>query len=381
MNCKHCGRPDVPDGSAWCCWCGAKLVKTRRKAAELKIPKAQQLPSGSWFIRLRLGGKSIPITENTERACIEKARAVKANLLDAKKTSASSRSLGSLLDDYIEKNEGALSPATLRGYDIIRRNRFQGYMDKPVGKIDWQAMIRDETALGLSPKTISNGWAAVSAALHAAKLPVPDINLPAPIKASRPFFDDEEITRFVQAVHGTTVEIPALLALHSLRRSELCALTWDDIDLEKLEINVSGALVPDKDNNMVLRDQNKTYKSRRKIPIMIPELVTALEAVPNKTGPVITCTPNNIYVRINSICKRHDLPLVGVHGLRHSFASLGYHLKIEQEIICLWGGWEDSKVVREIYTHLYQKDIENRQKEMHTFFGMPTSGKNAQETA
>jgi len=126
MNCKHCGRPDVPDGSAWCCWCGAKLVKTRRKAAELKIPKAQQLPSGSWFIRLRLGGKSIPITENTERACIEKARAIKANLLDVKRTSASSRSLGSLLDDYIEKNEGALSPCTLRGYDIIRRNRFQG---------------------------------------------------------------------------------------------------------------------------------------------------------------------------------------------------------------------------------------------------------------
>lgn len=381
MKCKHCGRPDVPDGSAWCCWCGAKLVKTRRKAVELKIPKAKQLPSGSWFIRLRLGGKSIPITEGTERACIEKARAIKANLLDAKKSAIYAQSLGALLDNYIEKNEGVLSPSTIRGYNSDRRNRFKGYMDKPIDKIDWQAMIRDEIALGLSPKTISNGWGTVSAALRAAKLPVPDVNLPALKKSTRPFFDDEEITRFVQAVHGTTVEIPALLALHSLRRSELCALTWDDIDLEKLEINVEGALVPDKDNKMVLRDQNKTYKSQRKIPIMIPELVTALQAVPNKTGLVVKCSPNNIYVRINAICKRNGLPLVGVHGLRHSFASLGYHLKIEQEIICMWGGWEDSKVVREIYTHLYYKDIEKRQKEMHTFFGMPAPEESEQDSA
>lgn len=370
MNCKHCGRPDVPDGAAWCCWCGAKLIKTRRKSVELKVPKARQLPSGSWFIRLRLNGKSIPVTESTERSCLEKARAIKANLLEVKKTSAYARTLGSLLDDYIEKNEGALSPSTLRGYDIIRRNRFKGYMDKPVEKIDWQAMIKDEIALGLSPKSIKNGWGAVSTALRAAGLPVPTVNLPAAKNSSRPFFDAGEITRFVAAVHNTPVEIPALLALHSLRRSELCALTWEDIDLEKLEINVEGALIPDKHNQMVLRTQNKTYKSQRRVPIMIPELADALRAVPDKTGPVVTCTPNNIYVRINSICQRSGLPLVGVHGLRHSFASLGYHLKIEQEIIRRWGGWEDSKVVKEIYTHLYEQDIEKRQKEMQTFYGM-----------
>ena len=88
----------------------------------------------------------------------------------------------------------------------------------------------------------------------------------------------------------------------------------------------------------------------------------------NKQGLVIKYNPNNIFLRINGICKANNLPQVGVHGLRHSFASLGYHLKIPSEIICKWGGWSNMKTVTDIYLHLYQEDLEENKIKMENFF-------------
>ena len=42
------------------------------------MAKAKKLPSGSWFIRLRLGGEEICITEATEKAAILQATLIKA---------------------------------------------------------------------------------------------------------------------------------------------------------------------------------------------------------------------------------------------------------------------------------------------------------------
>ena len=44
----------------------------------MKIPKAKQLPSGSWFCRVRGNGQDIGITRPTEKEAVAEARAVKA---------------------------------------------------------------------------------------------------------------------------------------------------------------------------------------------------------------------------------------------------------------------------------------------------------------
>jgi hypothetical protein len=47
----------------------------------MKTPKPRKLPSGSWFIQLRLDGESVPITASTERECVRKAQLIKAENL------------------------------------------------------------------------------------------------------------------------------------------------------------------------------------------------------------------------------------------------------------------------------------------------------------
>ena len=161
-----------------------------------------------------------------------------------------------------------------------------------------------------------------------------------------------------------------MLALHSLRRSELLAVTWDDIDLAAGTIRVSGAVVQNEDHHFVTKATNKTETSTRTVPIMIPELRAALEAVPqeDRTGRLIPYAPHYIAELVNKACYRAGVPVVGTHGLRHSFASLAYHLGMSELETMELGGWADAGTMRKIYTHLSQRDKAKAQNKMAEFF-------------
>ena len=225
------------------------------------------------------------------------------------------------MDSYISARDNILSPETIRGYDVIRHNRFQIYMDDAVKNIDWQKACNLETK-AYSAKTLKNIWMLVASALREAGTIPPKVQLPQVVQTERPYLDPDQIKIFVKAVKGELWEIPALLALHSLRRSEICALAWSNIDLKNKRVKVSGAAVYDKNRNFILKPTNKSSASQRYIPIMIPELFTALQECEDKSGRVVTCAPDTIRSRINRVCKTHNLPLVSIYGLRHSFASL-----------------------------------------------------------
>jgi integrase len=92
---------------------------------------------------------------------------------------------------------------------------------------------------------------------------------------------------------------------------------------------------------------------------MIPRLTALLsEAVrerPNlseQSERILSCHPNSVYKQINSVCAANSLPLIGVHGLRHSFASLAHSLGVPEAECMALGGWQDPQTMRKIYTHL-----------------------------
>jgi hypothetical protein len=51
----------------------------------MRIPKAKQLPSGSWYIRIRVDGEDVSITRNTEAEAIAEAMSIKAGLKEVAK--------------------------------------------------------------------------------------------------------------------------------------------------------------------------------------------------------------------------------------------------------------------------------------------------------
>ena len=344
----------------------------------MKVPKPRRMTSGNYFIQLRLGGKSITVTAPTERECVRQAEYVKSEYLTGRRAAPPEEvpklpTLGQAVDKYIADRSSVLSPSTVRGYKTIRRSRFQSLMDISLSDISpdkWQRTVNLE-AQKCSAKTLKNAWGFLASVLSDAGAPVPKVKLPQVVPNERPFLEPEEIRPFITAVHGTPVEIPALLALHSLRRSEIMALKWENIDLEKRTIRVSGAAVFNEDNVLKQKKENKNKSSARTVPILMDELHAALSAAKKDSGLVMTCNPNTIWAQINRICEKNSLPQVGVHGLRHSFVSLAYHLGVPEKIVMELGGWSDYQTMRKIYTHIAKSDITKYTGELQKFFSPP----------
>lgn len=336
----------------------------------MKVPEPRKLPSGNYFIQLRLNGVSVPITAATAKECKRQAELIKAQHRAGKQTvsAAGDITLGCAIENYVSSKSNTLSPSTLRGYSTVRRSYLQPYMGKKIKDIkDWQRIINDE-AKNRAPKTVKNTWRLLCSVMRENGIEPPKIVLPQVAPVERPWLEPDQVLEFVNAIKGQPNEIPALLALHSLRRSEILALTWDKIDLRRGIIKITGAAVFDENQKLVVKNTNKNSSSTRTIPIMIPSLYDALKAVKDKSGLLVTCNPNTIWAQTNRTCEALGFPKVGVHGLRHSFASLAYHLGWSEQQTMEIGGWSDTATMRKIYTHLASADRLKAQNSMTAFF-------------
>ncbi len=331
----------------------------------MKVPKARKLPSGMWFIQLRLGGESIPVTERSEKECIRQAGLIKAqHIAEQRVVKRSDLTLSSAIDKYTAARSNTLSPSTIAGYTAIQRTRFKSVMDKPLREIkDWQSVCNEEAAL-CSAKTLKNAWLFLASVLREQGYDVPKVKLPQIVQKDKAFLEPEQIPVFLEAIKGLNCEIPALLALHGLRRSEIWAKPT--IDGKNGIIKVRGAVVRDKNRKIIPKPTNKNTTSRRDVPIMIPRLTEAVINCGDK--PIISQNFTNAYRQINRVCLERGLPTVGLHGLRHSFASLAYHLRVPEAYVMQVGGWSDIGTMRKIYTHLAQKDALKSQTDLRNFF-------------
>lgn len=349
----------------------------------MKIPEPRKLPSGSYNIQMRLNGVSVSVTRPTAKECKREAELIKAEHRAEKRvvTASGNLTLEKAIEKYCSDKENSLSPETVKGYYCIKKNRFKSVMQTPIKDINnWQAVINDELRTK-SPKTVANAWFLVATILRYNNMSVPKVSLAKVVENDLPWLEPDDIKKFVAAVKGHKYEIGMLLALHSLRRSEVIALDWSNVDLQNDLVYVHGAMVYNKDGKLVEKKQNKSDKSRRVVHLMIPQLVDALKAVPDKTGKVVQCAPNTLYRNINAVCESIGLEKVGVHGLRRSFASLAYSLKWSTKHTQETGGWKNESTMQKFYIKLAAKDKNEDVANMEKFFSDSAKNENANENA
>lgn len=348
-----------------------------KKKSPVRLPKVTQLPSGSYFTRVTVNGERIPITRDTAEECIAEAIALKHKVKDAeKKQPTKKKTLNDAVTEYIESRREFRSPSTIYGYESYKRSAFQSMMSADIYTAtdqQWQAAIRKEMKAGHSPKYIKNAWMLMSAAIFEITRRRPEVMLPEKEVNEKPYLEPEQINTFVAAIKGQgQIELAALMELSSLRRSEMLAVKPEHIDFKKGIIAVQGAKVAGENGKLTHKKQNKNDTSRRTVPI-IPPLLEALQSADLTGEYVITLTGGWICTRINEICRENKLPEVGNHGLRHSFASLAYHLQIPEKIAMEIGGWKDAGTMHKIYTHLAKKDIAKRAQDFTNYFSKADS--------
>lgn len=314
----------------------------------MKSPTATKLPSGRWRVLVQIKGNRISITKDSKKEA-ERAAALLKMSPEKRITKMTYREG---IDLYIEKlsrkSPGKVSPSTIKGYRDIQRTRFQSIMDLPMSAdIDMQYVIDNEP---VSVKTLQNAYGLISAVLRDIGIEPQKVEYPKEPKKERPFLNVDQVKIFCEAIKGDRYELPYLLCLHSLRRSEMLALKKSQV--KDNVIHVEGAIV-NSENGMIYKETNKTAASVRDIPIFIPRLSELIKSAPD--GFLCPYSVRGMETHLRTILKHSGLPVSGFHMLRHGFASMAWAVGVDALTCMKLGGWSEYRTMIQIYTHLDEK--------------------------
>lgn len=330
------------------------------------MAKAKKLPSGSW--RVNLFVDTDPITKKRQYKSFTAPTKREAEYLAAEykmgvqKRTVSEITLSEAMARYIE-SQNALSPSTLRAYAGMAKTAFTGISGQKLCDLTQEMIQREMSMYGRnhSPKSVRNAHGFLSAVL---RMFAPEIHLtttlPQKEKVETYIPTEEEFKRLLQVVEGTDIEPAVLLAaVGSLRRSEIAALTDEDI-LDN-GVRVNKALVRGMNNEWHLKS-TKTTSSTRIAPL--PEQVVQ-KLRQYKMG---TLTPAMIDKHFRKAVEAAGLPPMRFHALRHYYASVLHAAGVPDKYIMQFGGWSTDSVLKNVYQHTMRDRTEKESERVTSVF-------------
>ena len=319
--------------------------------------KIEKLPSGSYRIRKMYKGKTYTVITDYKPTQKE-ALQLLAEKLDKTPTKSEHLTFRIAAKKYIEMKNNVLSPRAIKEYSETPARLSDTFNELQVSDITQQDIQTEINILSKtkSPKTVRNYHGFISAVIGTFR---PDMKihttLPQKLKSEPYIPSDDDVKRILTSAQNTMYEIPLALACYGLRRSEICALTIDDIVGDTVTIN--KAMVLDKDKNWVIKTTKTTASTRT---IIIPSHIAELIRI---QGYVYKGHPNSITDFLSATQKKLDIPHFSIHKLRHYFASKMSALNIPEENILQMGGWETDHVMKNIYRHAMADKNNEAQRE------------------
>lgn len=335
----------------------------------MKIPKATKLPSGSWNIKMMIEGQRISVTASSKQEVEKKAAAIKGGAAIEEKQKKVT--LSSAIDDYLTSKNTVLSPATVRGYRTVQKNRFKSLMWRDVygiNKFDVQRAVNEE-AKSVSAKTVANAYGLIRPVLKEYGVNVFGVRLPQIRKPVKQYLQPEDIGKLVDAVKGDTCEVPILLAVWlGMRRSEIIGLCWDCVDTENNLIHIRRAVVPNEKNEWVLKDTAKNESSQRAVEC--PQyIMDKIKEIPRrKSGRLFTMHPDTVRKHIHRACEKAGITDTTVHGLRHTNAAVMKTLGIDDRYAMERGGWSCESTYRKTYSYVFDSKKVEANTAINDFF-------------
>ena len=251
------------------------------------------------------------------------------------------------IDGYITAREGVLSPSTVLGYKRMLDRYYEPIAVRRIRKLnsaDVQKFVSD-LASKVSPKTVSNvyGLLTASVALYAPEIHW-SIKLPTRAKKRPTVANSDQIRALYDAASPNLKKAIALSAFTSMRRGEICALLYGDIDGDIAHVHAD--LVRGHDG-WHRKETPKTSDSDRFV--RLPQSVIQLIGTGEPSERVVPITPDSITELFGELRDKLEIP-IRFHDLRHYFASIAAVLGIPQTYTERAGGWHTgSPVMREIY--------------------------------
>lgn len=288
------------------------------------------------------------------------------------------------LDEWISSCESSLAPNTVRGY---KRNIYHAC--NHIGHICLQ---------GLTPLNIQKTYKLLSSAVpyphlsgtsllyihrtlsrafsQAEKLQIinhnPFKHVDAPKKEyyKASYYDPNEVQKLVSKSYKSDIYIAIILAVsRGLRRNEILALRWQDVDFKNKRLNIDNSIYWEKGNWTL--SKTKSVKSKRSLPLS-PKLLLELKLQKQKQIKYkesfwneyyksdFICTYkdgsliqpgsfSNIFIRLLS---EYNLRHIRFHDLRHTAASLMLSEGIAMKVVSDLLGHSSISITADLYSHV-----------------------------
>ena len=346
---------------------------------------------GRWEGRVVIGydEKNLPKTKSvfgkTKAECIEKLKKLKEQVKPAKPQKIHpGMPFGDWMDFWYQNYSKPKLRATTRSGS---EGRIYGHIIPELGKIPLNKLSQNDLQQfysklkksgrlihaehhgeGLSDRMVRACHANCRTALERAKNEElitinPAIGCKLPPKKVREMqvLTREEIQRFlIQAKAEGYFELFLLELTTGLRRGELLALQWDDLNIETGELHITKQVYRTKEDGLLI-SQPKTRSSIRTIILPPPMLAILLEyrktmdshwLFPSPVKEDSPMDPGAIRQRLHLILEHAQCKQVRFHDLRHTFATTALGSGMDVKTLSAMLGHMSAATTLDIYTHV-----------------------------
>jgi len=278
---------------------------------------------GSWVAAISLGrdgeGRRVrkeyraPTRQEAARKLAENLRRLRGGLpLEDERMT-----LGAYAESWLAGVKPNVRASTWAFYEVLVRLHLRDLAHLPLIRLTPAAirsLVAERVREGYAPRTVRGVLAVLGMVLRQAqgdgflvRNPAAAVAMPKLEQRAARHFSVAEARRFLAAVVGGPLEALYVTALGTgLRRGELLALQWGDVDLDGGLLRVRAA---------------KTPSGIRDVPLPA-FVVEVLRRQGRGVGPLWRVSPSHVSRRFTVVCARAGLPRLTFHELRHSCASL-----------------------------------------------------------
>lgn len=240
---------------------------------------------------------------------------------------------------------------------------------------DIQSWVNDlSKRQGLSPQTVKNIFGNLKSALDVAKKqkmisenPCEDIILPPIKKYKAKVYNVSQVKQILDVAKGTDMYLIVFIEVYlGLRKGEIAALKWSDIDLEKGVVHITRSRVTVKGN--VIEKSPKSdagirdlWLGKKGLKVFNDEykkyLIETKKAGFNATDYVIhtqkgdAYAPDSISQKWERFRDANNFPKIRFHDLRHTCATMMMAAGVDPKTVQTRLGHADVQITLNTYSH------------------------------
>ena len=241
-------------------------------------------------------------------------------------------------------------------------------------KANGRKIHRETKGPGMSGRSVRSCYHVIRMSLERAvkdglikKDPILGCKLPPSEQKEMKVLSREEIQRFlIQAKAEGMYELFLLELTTGLRRGELLALRWEDLNEQTGELRIDKQVYPV--GGKLIVSEPKTKAADRTIilpPAMLEVLAEYKKGVfsdlmfPSRIKPDQPIDPGYVRKRLQVILERAGCKKVRFHDLRHTFATMSLERGMDVKTLSAIIGHVSSRTTLNIYTHITDEMQEN----------------------